>query len=99
MEKPPRETAAAFSRLKPPGANRPASRRLSLSIRRKSGMLAFRFMSEKSKRIVLKFGSGILAKSDGSALEAGQFRRLAAEVSALVKAGHECLIVSSGAVA
>jgi len=56
-------------------------------------------MSDKPKRIVLKFGSGILAKSDGSALEAGQFQRFATEVSALVRAGHECVIVSSGAVA
>jgi glutamate 5-kinase len=62
-------------------------------------MLFLPFMAEKPKRIVLKFGSGILAKPDGSALEAGQFRRFAAEVSALVKAGHECIIVSSGAVA
>ncbi len=47
----------------------------------------------------MKFGSGILAKADGSALETGQFTRFAREVSALVKAGHECIIVSSGAVA
>jgi len=56
-------------------------------------------MADKPKRIVMKFGSGILAKPDGSALETGQFTRFAAEVSALVKAGHECVIVSSGAVA
>jgi len=56
-------------------------------------------MSDKPKRIVLKFGSGILAKSDGSALETDQFRRFASEVSALVRAAHECIIVSSGAVA
>jgi len=56
-------------------------------------------MSDKRKRIVLKFGSGILAKEDGSALETAQFVRFASEVSALVKAGHECIIVSSGAVA
>jgi glutamate 5-kinase len=62
-------------------------------------MLALLFMSDKPIRIVLKFGSGILAKPDGSALETAQFRRLAAEVAELVKAGHECLIVSSGAVA
>ena len=62
-------------------------------------MLTLRFMAAKNKRIVLKFGSGILAKPDGSALEKRQFSRLAAEVSALVKAGHECLIVSNGAVA
>lgn len=47
----------------------------------------------------MKFGSGILAKPDGSALEASQFTRFAKEVSALVRAGHECVIVSSGAVA
>jgi glutamate 5-kinase len=56
-------------------------------------------MSDKPKRIVLKFGSGILARPDGSALEKEQFHRFAAEVSALVKRGHECIIVSSGAVA
>lgn len=56
-------------------------------------------MSGKPKRIVMKFGSGILARADGSALEAAQFVRFAREVSALVKAGHECIIVSSGAVA
>lgn len=56
-------------------------------------------MAEKPGRIVLKFGSGILAKPDGSALETGQFRRFASEVSAVVKGGCECIIVSSGAVA
>lgn len=56
-------------------------------------------MSDKPKRIVLKFGSGILAKPDGSALDTDQFHRFAAEVSALIQAGHECIIVSSGAVA
>ena len=56
-------------------------------------------MADKPKRIVMKFGSGVLAKTDGSALETAQFRRFASEVSALVKAGHECIIVSSGAVA
>ncbi|HWB60490.1 MAG TPA: glutamate 5-kinase [Chthoniobacteraceae bacterium] len=56
-------------------------------------------MAVKPKRIVLKFGSGILAQPDGSALDTAQFFRFGAEVSALVKAGHECIIVSSGAVA
>jgi len=50
-------------------------------------------------RIVLKFGSGILANQKGNTLDHRQFRRLAAEVAAPVLAGHECLIVSSGAVA
>ncbi len=50
-------------------------------------------------RIVLKFGSGILANPRGTTLDERQFRRLTAEVAAQVQAGHECLIVSSGAVA
>lgn len=50
-------------------------------------------------RIVLKFGSGILANPKGNDLETKQFWRFAAEVAEQVKAGHECLIVSSGAVA
>src|SRR4051812_9440787 len=50
-------------------------------------------------RIVLKFGSGILANPKGTTLDERQFRRLSSEVAELVGAGHECLIVSSGAVA
>ncbi|MEO8351192.1 MAG: glutamate 5-kinase [Chthoniobacteraceae bacterium] len=55
-------------------------------------------MSE-SRRLVLKFGSGILANLDGTALDDAQFERLCAEVAAVVKDGWECAIVSSGAVA
>lgn len=50
-------------------------------------------------RIVLKFGSGILANTEGNTLDAEQIRRLSSEVAALVHAGHECIVVSSGAVA
>ncbi|MEY2597904.1 MAG: Glutamate 5-kinase [Verrucomicrobiota bacterium] len=50
-------------------------------------------------RIVLKFGSGILATTQGSTLDKKQFARLSREVAALVAAGHECIVVSSGAVA
>ena len=50
-------------------------------------------------RIVLKFGSGILASRSGSTLDEAQFARLSAEVAGLVSAGHECILVSSGAVA
>ncbi|MEA3208154.1 MAG: glutamate 5-kinase [Chthoniobacter sp.] len=56
-------------------------------------------MPKSRQRIVLKFGSGILAAARGVSLDGKQFKRLAAEVAALVKAGHECCIVSSGAVA
>jgi glutamate 5-kinase len=55
-------------------------------------------MSARRKRIVLKFGTGILTTPNGSALDKKQFYRLAAEVTALVRKGNECIIVSSGAV-
>lgn len=51
------------------------------------------------ERIVIKFGSGILADRKGNSLDRKQFRRFAAEVAALIRAGNECVIVSSGAVA
>lgn len=50
-------------------------------------------------RIVLKFGSGILANPRGNTLDSRQFLRLTREVSSLVHGGHECIVVSSGAVA
>ncbi len=56
-------------------------------------------MAVRSKRIIIKFGSGILTNLKGNTLDRRQFARLSAEVAALVKQGHECLIVSSGAVA
>lgn len=52
-----------------------------------------------AQRIVLKFGSGILARPKGNALDEGQFRKLADAVAGLVKKGAQCIIVSSGAVA
>jgi glutamate 5-kinase len=56
-------------------------------------------MSSKPKRILLKFGSGILTRSPANALDAKQFQRLTAEVAQLVRNGSKCVIVSSGAVA
>lgn len=56
-------------------------------------------MAKRRQRIVLKFGSGILSKEKGVGLSRPQIARLAREVGALVRAGHECVIVSSGAVA
>lgn len=50
-------------------------------------------------RIVLKFGTGVLSRSAGRALDSAQFRRIAPDVSSLVKAGHSCVIVSSAAIA
>ncbi len=50
-------------------------------------------------RIVLKFGTGVLARPGGRSLDAAQFRHFAADVSALVEQGHSCVIVSSAAIA
>jgi len=55
--------------------------------------------AKKRDRIVFKFGSGILAATHGKGLAKKQFTRLATEIATLVKAGYECVIVSSGAVA
>jgi glutamate 5-kinase len=52
-----------------------------------------------AQRIVLKFGSGILTRPKGNALDEAQFRKLADAVAGLVKKGAQCVIVSSGAVA
>ena len=51
------------------------------------------------KRIVLKFGSGILTRANSAGLDPKQIARLTAEVAALIRAGHECIAVTSGAVA
>ncbi len=55
-------------------------------------------MSDKRKRIVVKFGTGILTSRTDSSLDLEQFRRLTTELAELVKQGHQCLLVSSGAV-
>lgn len=53
----------------------------------------------RSHRIVLKFGSGILSTEKGNSLDRKQLARLAREVAELMARGHQCVIVSSGAVA
>jgi glutamate 5-kinase len=50
------------------------------------------------KRIVVKLGTGILAKPGGRSLDPEQFRRLSNEFAALVAEGHSVVVVSSGAV-
>lgn len=53
----------------------------------------------KNPPIVLKFGTGILAREGGCSLDAPQFRRLCGEIAQLMAAGFRCIVVSSGAVA
>ena len=56
-------------------------------------------MSVQTPRLVVKLGTGLLTRPGGTALDAGQFRRLAAEISGLIARGHQCIVVTSGAVA
>ena len=51
------------------------------------------------KRIVLKFGSGILTSEKSARLDPKQISRLTAEVAALIQRGYQCITVTSGAVA
>jgi len=53
----------------------------------------------KKRPVVLKFGTGILAKEGGCSLDEGQFRRLCSEIAGLHAGGIPCIVVSSGAVA
>ena len=62
-------------------------------------MLNARKSRRKHRRIVLKFGSGILTRMNAPGLDVKQFARLSAEVAALIHAGHQCVMVTSGAVA
>lgn len=50
-----------------------------------------------AKRIVIKVGSGVLAKN-GVELDRGSFVRLVEQMSALIASGKEVVLVSSGAV-
>ncbi len=50
------------------------------------------------KRIVLKFGTGILTRPDGDELDLNQFERLSGEVASVHHSGCEVVLVSSGAV-
>ena len=56
-------------------------------------------MYKKPRRILLKFGSGILTRPHANALDERQFRRLITDVAQLIGGGCQCIIVSSGAVA
>lgn len=56
-------------------------------------------MASAPKRIVLKFGSGILTRKDAPEPDPVQLRKLVEAVSLLKAAGHSVVVVSSGAVA
>ncbi|MEO6054390.1 MAG: glutamate 5-kinase [Chthoniobacterales bacterium] len=51
------------------------------------------------KRVVIKFGTGVLTKKKGCALDPSRFRQFAQEIAYLKRKGIQCILVSSGAVA
>jgi glutamate 5-kinase len=55
--------------------------------------------SPAPKRIVLKFGSGILTRLQRPEPDPVQLRKLVEAIALLKQAGHTCVVVSSGAVA
>src|SRR5260370_32799916 len=55
-----------------------------------SGFYSVR-MYKKPRRILLKFGSGILTRPRANALDEKQFGRLTADVAQLVRGGFECI--------
>jgi len=70
------------------------------SARKKATTMAVRTKARRHrKRIVLKFGSGILTRANAAGVDPKQIARLTAEVAALIQAGHQCIAVTSGAVA
>lgn len=50
-------------------------------------------------RLVIKLGTGVLARPAGKSLDTAQFARLAREIAGLCASGHECILVSSAAIA
>jgi glutamate 5-kinase len=53
----------------------------------------------KKRPVVLKFGTGILAREGGCSLDPAQFRSLCGEIARLVSDGVPVIVVSSAAVA
>ena len=53
----------------------------------------------KKRPVVMKFGTGILAREGGCSLDPAQFRSLCAEIARLVEQGIPVIVVSSAAVA
>jgi glutamate 5-kinase len=56
-------------------------------------------MSTPPRRLVIKFGSGILTRPGTAELDEAQFANLCQAIAILRQQGHEVIVVSSGAVA
>jgi glutamate 5-kinase len=70
---------------------------MTFQVDKKQGLDLRKLHLGKSKRVVVKVGSGVLTSEDG--LNQEVMESLAQEVSFLVKSGKEVILVSSGAVA
>ena len=53
---------------------------------------------ENAKKIVIKIGTNILTKEGTAEIDAGYIRRIASQISSLLEAGRQVVIITSGAI-